>query len=73
MKDRVSEERKFWDSFAKKYDNFIQKRVSKSYEKLFKKLRIDTQNSNDLLEIATVTGIISIDLSNQSDITHYSD
>lgn len=65
MKDRVTEERKFWNSFAKKYDNFIQKRASKSYEKLFKKLRIDTQNSNDLLEIATGTGLISIDLSNQ--------
>ena len=31
-KDRVTEERKFWDSFAKKYDNFIRKRTSKSYE-----------------------------------------
>ena len=65
MKDRVSEERKFWDSFAKKYDNFIQKRTSESYERLLKKLRTDTQNCNDLLEIATGTGIISIDLSNQ--------
>ena len=63
MENRVDEERNFWNSFAKKYDNFIQKRVSKSYEKLFKKLRIDTQNSNDLLEIATGTGLISIDLS----------
>lgn len=64
-KDRVTEERKFWDSFAKMYDNFIHKRTSKSYEELFKKLRKDTQNSNDLLEIATGTGLISIDLSSQ--------
>ncbi len=65
MKDRVTEERKFWDSFAQKYDNFIQKNASKIYEKLFTKLRIDTQNSKDLLEIATGTGLISIYLSNQ--------
>jgi ubiquinone/menaquinone biosynthesis C-methylase UbiE len=70
MKDRVTEERKFWDSFAEKYDGFIHKRASKSYDKLFKKLRIDTQNCNDLLEIATGTGLISIELSNQiSNIT----
>ena len=70
MKDRVLEERKFWDSFANKYDGFIRKRVSKSYDKLFQKLRSDTINCHNLLEIGTGTGLISIELSGQiSNIT----
>lgn len=63
MKDRVREERKFWDSYAKKYDNFIAKRVSGSYNRLFQKLRKDAKNCPNLLEIGTGTGILSFELS----------
>lgn len=63
MKDRASEERRFWDSYAKKYDKFIAKRVSRSYSRLFQKLRTDAKNCGELLEIGTGTGLLSLELS----------
>lgn len=65
MKNRIEKERSFWDSFAKKYDGFIQKNASSTYEKLLTKLLKDTKETEKLLEIATGTGIISIRLSEQ--------
>jgi len=62
MKDRASEERRFWDSYAKKYDNFIAKRVSRSYSRLLQKLRTDAKNCGELLEIGTGTGLLSLEL-----------
>ncbi len=63
--DRVERERGFWDSFASKYDSFIRKIAASSYEKLLIELLNDTNDSSDLLEIATGTGILSLELRGQ--------
>ncbi|MGZ2369610.1 class I SAM-dependent methyltransferase [Ancylomarina sp. YFZ004] len=63
--DRLERERRFWDSFASKYDSFIRKNAASSYEKLLIELLNDTNDSSDLLEIATGTGILSIELRSQ--------
>jgi len=63
--NRIEKERGFWDSFASKYDSFIQKNASSSYEKLLIELLNDTNDSSELLEIATGTGILSIELRSQ--------
>ena len=65
MQNRIEKERAFWNSFAKKYDKFIHKHVSKSYEHLLNKLLHDTKTTNKLLEVATSTGILSFKLSKQ--------
>lgn len=65
MKNRIEKERAFWDSFAKKYDSFINKNASKSYERLFVRLLHDTKTTTNLLEVATGTGILSFKLSDQ--------
>ena len=62
-KERKFEERKFWDAFATKYDRFIWKRVSESYNQLYAQIRADIKNSRKLLEIGTGTGLISFELS----------
>ena len=59
---RQNRERGFWDSFAKKYDNFIDKNATSSYERLLKELKADSYGANELLEIATGTGLLSIEL-----------
>jgi ubiquinone/menaquinone biosynthesis C-methylase UbiE len=63
MENRVELEKTFWDSFAKKYDKFINKIASKTYGIIFDNLAIDTSKSENLLEIATGTGIIALRLS----------
>ncbi|MBN1598863.1 MAG: class I SAM-dependent methyltransferase [Bacteroidales bacterium] len=64
MKDRVESERSFWNSFAKKYDKFISKNLSKTYEIILSNLKNDTDQTKNLLEIGTGTGIIALELSN---------
>jgi ubiquinone/menaquinone biosynthesis C-methylase UbiE len=59
---RQNRERGFWDSFAKKYDKFIDKNATSSYERLLKELKTDSNGANELLEIATGTGLLSIEL-----------
>ena len=59
---RQNRERGFWDSFAKKYDRFIDKNATSSYERLLKELKADSNGASDLLEIATGTGLLSIEL-----------
>jgi len=65
MQNRIEKEKAFWNSFAKKYDSFINKNASKSYERLFESLLHDTKTSTNLLEIATGTGILSFKLCDQ--------
>ena len=59
---RQNKERGFWDSFAKKYDKFIDKNATSSYERLLEELKTDSNGANELLEIATGTGLLSIEL-----------
>ncbi len=63
MKNRIDKERKFWDSFAGKYDSHIEKNAEEAYGALFRMFAEDTMQSKELLEIATGTGIISLQLS----------
>lgn len=70
MKNRIELEKKFWNSFAKKYDGFINKNLLKTYKIVFNNLLLDTKEAGNLLELATGTGIISFKLYNQiSNIT----
>jgi len=70
MKNRVEQEKKFWDGYATRYDGFIRKIASGTYENLFEKLLTDTSGTGNLLEIATGTGIIALKLSSHiSNIT----
>lgn len=65
MKNRIDLDKKFWNSFARKYDGFINKNLSKTYETVFNNLLLDTKETEDLLELATGTGIISFKLYHQ--------
>lgn len=63
MKNRIRKEQKFWNSFAHKYDNFIEKRANGTYIEMCNMIMEDVQGKDDMLEIATGTGIISIQAS----------
>ena len=63
MKNRVELEKNFWNSYAKRYDGFINKNVSKTYAIILDNLVTDTDTTENLLEIATGTGIIALRLS----------
>lgn len=65
MKKRIDKEKKFWNSKAEKYDEVVKKLFSKIYEFILANLANDTEASEDVLEIATGTGIIAIHLSDQ--------
>ncbi len=57
--ERTYTERKFWDGFAGRYDSFI-KRLQPTYDLIIQKVRETIDPSQDILEIATGTGIISL-------------
>ncbi len=63
VENRVEKERAFWNLSAGKYDGLINKKASKAYEVLFKKLLQDTVETEKLLEIATGTGFTALKLS----------
>ena len=63
--NRVASERKFWNSKAKGYDKVVNKLFVKIYESIFDNLIQDTAHSENLLEVATGTGILAIKLSDQ--------
>ena len=63
MKNRVELEKTFWNSFADKYDGFINNNLSKTYRIILDNLANDTKMTKNLLEIATGTGIIALKLS----------
>lgn len=63
MKDRLQKERKFWDSFAIKYDKNRKKSgTNEAYESLFKMFKEDIIGTGKLLELATGTGLIALQL-----------
>ncbi len=70
MKNRIENERKFWDAFSGKYDKHTGKKSKSTYDRLFESFAEDTGETKRLLEIATGTGLISLKLSQQiPDIT----
>jgi len=62
MQNRVSLERNFWDSFAQRYDRFIDRRLFGTYAVIADKLRRDTEATQELLEVGTGTGIMALQL-----------
>ena len=62
MQNRVSLERNFWDSFAQRYDRFIDRRLFVTYAVIADKLRRDTEATQELLEVGTGTGIMALQL-----------
>jgi ubiquinone/menaquinone biosynthesis C-methylase UbiE len=63
--NRIVSERKFWNSKAKEYDKVVNKLFLKIYETIGDNLIQDTNQSENLLEVATGTGILAIKLSDQ--------
>lgn len=64
MEGRLNKERKFWDSFAKKYDANRKKRgTNEVYKNLVKMFKEDILGTVNLLETATGTGLISLQIS----------
>jgi ubiquinone/menaquinone biosynthesis C-methylase UbiE len=61
--NRITSERKFWNSKAKGYDKVVNKLFPKVYETIFDNLIQDIDQSENLLEVATGTGILAIKLS----------
>ena len=65
MKNRIEAEAKFWNSVAEKYDRIIEKRFSEAYRFIIENLAEDAADSEELLEIATGTGILALKLSDR--------
>jgi ubiquinone/menaquinone biosynthesis C-methylase UbiE len=68
IKDRTELEKKFWNSKARSYDQVVNKFFPKIYEIVIENLIKDTGQSQKLLEVATGTGILAIQLS--SHVSH---
>lgn len=51
---------KFWNNYAKKYDLFISRHAQSTYKILINLIKKELQASDEMLEIGTGTGIISI-------------
>lgn len=64
-KNRAELERKFWNSKARGYDKVVNKFFPRIYEIVIENLMQDTRQSQKLLEVATGTGILAIQLSSQ--------
>lgn len=62
MEKRKDIEKKFWDSYAGKYDSFIHKNAQKEYRNVFQLLKEDCKNSQSILEVATGTGLLSFEI-----------
>jgi len=59
--NRQNLEKKFWNNFAKKYDPFM-KNVKQTYDLLLEKIKKYLDKSKNILEIATGTGNIALEL-----------
>ncbi len=64
MKSRIEKEGNFWNWFASKYDKFISNILGSTYKKLFAILKNDFNKTDDILEIATGTGLIAFEICN---------
>lgn len=61
-KSFLKEERAFWDGYAGRYDRFM-RRLSDEYATLIDLIWNDIRPEDDVLEIATGTGIIALEIS----------
>jgi phosphatidylethanolamine/phosphatidyl-N-methylethanolamine N-methyltransferase len=65
MKTKVSNTETFWNSFAIRYDRFVQNFVGKIYGKLMELIPQDLQAGARVFELGTGTGIISFGIANK--------
>jgi ubiquinone/menaquinone biosynthesis C-methylase UbiE len=63
--DRINGERRFWNTFAPRYDRFIDRRV-KSYGTLLEKLLHEIGTGSTVLEVAAGTGVVSLRLAEKA-------
>jgi ubiquinone/menaquinone biosynthesis C-methylase UbiE len=62
MKSRIEKEGNFWNWFAGKYDRFISNTLGGTYKELFLNIRNDLHQTDELIEIATGTGLITFEI-----------
>ena len=62
MIERVSKEKRFWDRFATRYDRFMS-RFAGVYAQLVDRIQLELDSSDRVLEIATGTGLIALEIS----------
>lgn len=62
----ANKQNKFWNSFAGKYDGFIERYSKNTYERSLKLMKNELQSSNTVLEIGTGTGIIAFAIANHT-------
>lgn len=58
----MKDNKKFWDRYAKLYDFEISKFNKSAYDKMYERIRIVLNEKMKVLEIATGTGLISINV-----------
>lgn len=59
----IEKEKKFWNSLAGRYDRFIKRIATKTYLSMFSNLKEDLTGAGHVLEIATGTGLIALEIS----------
>jgi phosphatidylethanolamine/phosphatidyl-N-methylethanolamine N-methyltransferase len=62
MIERVRKEKRFWDRFAPRYDRFMS-RFAGVYAQLVDRIQLELDPSDRVLEIATGTGLIALEIS----------
>lgn len=56
---RNNKQNKFWNSFARKYDGFIERYAKNTYEQSIKLIKDELSSKSNVLEIGTGTGFIA--------------
>lgn len=67
--ERQNEEKQFWDKFAPKYDHFL-KRVIPTYQVIIAKILPYLNPTQNVLEIATGTGAIALEIAENVNKIH---
>ena len=62
MLERVSKEKRFWDRFAPRYDRFMS-RFAGVYAQLVERIQPKLDSTDRVLEVATGTGLIALEIS----------
>jgi ubiquinone/menaquinone biosynthesis C-methylase UbiE len=62
---KVTKQNKFWDSFARKYDPFIERYAKNTYEQSIRLLKKELYRNSKVLEIGTGTGLIAFAIAEQ--------
>lgn len=65
MKTAKLNEISFWNSFSGRYDNFIKYTLGNTYRILYKNLKEDVTLADQVLEVATGTGLLTFEICRQ--------